>query len=185
MCYQGALVGGKDLQRQLHLFSLNSIVDLPCCMHPAVQVLAMGALYASLTPGPGEHLSPCVWPSYASALRHVGQKAGGIRNVHAPHPASGVSRRTVEGMLFCFGRARGATMAANMTTCRNSGLVSCKQDPAKTDYDEAQLLFVYAPDSGHLIHVTDPEPLRMLSWLAPDPEQTLPLEPCNSRNLKL
>ena len=148
MCYQGLLVGGKDLQRQLHLFSLNSVVGLPCLMHPDVHVLLTGAAYASLTPRPGEHLSPCVSPSYASALRHVGQKAGGIRNVHAPHPASGVSRRTLEGMLFCLGRARRTTMAANITTCRNSGPLICKQDPAKTNYDEAQLLFVYALDSG-------------------------------------
>ena len=105
MCVIRGDVVGKDLKRQLHLLSSNSIVGLPCWMHPAVHVLHMGAAYASLTPGPGEHLSPCVSPSYASALGHVGQKAGSTRNAHAPHPASGVGRRTLEGMLFCLGRA--------------------------------------------------------------------------------
>ena len=119
------------------------VIGLPCWMHPAVHMLLTGASYASLTPGPGEHLSPCVSPSYASARRHVGQKAGSTRNVHAPHPASGVSRRTLEGMLFCLGRATqsnydgsGHHNLQELWTFELQ-LPGCKQDPAKTKHDEA------------------------------------------------
>ena len=64
-------------------------------------------------------------------------------NVHAPHPASGVSRRTLEGMLFCLGRATQSNYDGSehhnlqeLWTFELQ-LPGCKQDPAKTKYDEA------------------------------------------------
>ena len=164
MCYQGGCcwkgLRAAASSAQLEFHCRPPVLDASgrtCAPHGRLA-------HASLTPGPGEHLSACVSPSYASALGHVGQKAGSTRNAHAPHPASGVSRRTLEGMLFCLGRATKTNYDGsehnNLQALWIFGLQlpGCKQDPAKTHYHEAQLLLVYALDSGPRLHI------RALLW---------------------